>query len=130
MRIGVLAARSGVTTKSIRFYESIGVLPSPPRTSSGYRDYTEADAERLTFVKTAQRLGLTLDEIREILALRDRGEQPCGHVAALLAKHVAALDARIAEMQGLRAELRTLEARARAGGDDQGRFCAVIEHAR
>ena len=67
MRIGELADRLGVTTKSIRFYESIGLLPDPARTASGYRDYAEADAERLTFIKTAQRLGLSLDEIREIM---------------------------------------------------------------
>src|SRR4051812_30516281 len=99
MRIGTLATRLGVTTKSIRYYESIGLLPAPTRTAGGYRDYAEADAERLTFIKTAQRLGLSLDEIREVIALRDRGEQPCAHVARLLREHVAGLDARIGEMR-------------------------------
>jgi DNA-binding transcriptional MerR regulator len=130
VRIGVLAEHVGVTTKAVRFYESIGLLPAPARTGSGYRDYSEADAARLTFIKTAQRLGLSLDEIREIIALRDRGEQPCGHVARLLREHVAALDRRIDEMGALRDELRGLEARASAGGNDRGMYCGVIEHAR
>ena len=129
MRIGELAGRLGVTTKSIRFYESIGLLPEPARTSSGYRDYAEDDAERLTFVKTAQRLGLSLDEIREILALRERGQQPCGYVAGVLRRQVADLDRRIREMGELRDELKRLEAEAAAGCED-GTFCGVIEHGR
>src|SRR5947209_4275125 len=99
MRIGELADRLHVTTKSIRFYESIGLLPEPARTPSGYRDYAEADAERLTFIKTAQRLGLSLDEIREIIAFCDRGEQPCGYVAELLHRQAVELDGRIREMR-------------------------------
>ncbi len=129
MRIGELAGRLGVTTKSIRFYESIGLLPEPTRTSSGYRDYADADAERLTFIKTAQRLGLSLDEIGEIIAFRDRGQQPCGYVAELLARQVRDLDDRIREMRALRAELKALEANAAQGGGE-GNFCGVIEHMR
>ncbi len=129
VRIGELAERLGVTTKSIRFYEAGGLMPEPVRTASGYRDYAEADVERLTFIKTAQRLGLSLDEIREIIAFRDRGEQPCGYVAAVLRRQVADLGRRITEMGELRDQLRALEARAAAGGaGDEGRFCGVIEH--
>jgi DNA-binding transcriptional MerR regulator len=130
VRIGVLADRVGVTTKAVRFYESLGLLPPPGRTGSGYREYAETDVARLTFIKTAQRLGLSLEEIREIIALRDRGEQPCGHVARLLREHVAALDRRIEEMRLLRDELRGLEAKATSGGDVPGSYCGVIEHAR
>jgi DNA-binding transcriptional MerR regulator len=130
MRIGELASRLGVSTKSIRFYESIGLMPDPARTPSGYRDYGEVDVDRLTFVKTAQRLGLTLDEIKEIIAFRDRGQQPCGYVADVLRRQVADLDRRIAEMRTLRDELRVLEGRAAAATTDPGTFCGVIEHAR
>ncbi|MDQ2826271.1 MAG: heavy metal-responsive transcriptional regulator [Actinomycetota bacterium] len=130
MRIGELADRLGITTKAIRFYESIGLLPDPARTPSGYRSYDETDAERLVFVKTAQRLGLSLDEIREIIAFRDRGEQPCGYVAELLERQVSDLDARIREMRGLRGELRRLQARAAEGGAAESRYCGVIEHPR
>jgi DNA-binding transcriptional MerR regulator len=130
MRIGELADRFGVTTKSIRFYESIGLLPGPARTPSGYRDYAEADAERLTFIKTAQRLGLSLDEIREIIAFRDRGQQPCGYVAEVLHRQVAELDRRIREMRQLRDELKALEAKAALGDHEDGGYCGVIEHVR
>lgn len=130
MRIGELADRIGVTTKSIRFYESIGLLPEPTRTSSGYRDYADSDTERLTFIKTAQRLGLSLDEIREIIAFRDRGQPPCGYVSELLARQVRQLDDRIREMRALRAELRNLGANATQGDSDDGTFCGVIEHMR
>ena len=128
MRIGELAGQLGVTTKAIRFYERIGLLPDPPRTSSGYRSYEEADVERLVFIKTAQRLGLTLDEIKEIIAFRDRGEQPCGYVAVVLQRQVTDLDARIREMQALRDELRRLQARAAQGMTAESKFCGVIEH--
>lgn len=128
MRIGELADQLGVTTKAIRFYERIGLLPDPPRTSSGYRTYEEADAERLVFIKTAQRLGLTLDEIKEIIAFRDRGEQPCGYVADVLQRQVTDLDTRIREMRALRDELRRLQARAAEGMAADSKFCGVIEH--
>lgn len=129
MRIGELADHLGLTTKTIRYYESIGLMPDPARTPSGYRDYAGADAERLTFIKTAQRLGLSLEEIREIIAFRDRGRRPCGYVADLLHRQVADLDGRIREMRQLRDELRTLESRAAAGGGPSA-YCEVIEHVR
>ena len=128
MRIGELAGQLGVTTKAIRFYERIGLLPDPPRTPSGYRSYEEADVDRLVFIKTAQRLGLTLDEIKEIIAFRDRGEQPCGYVADVLQRQVTDLDARIREMRALRDELRRLQASAAQGMTAESKFCGVIEH--
>ena len=130
MRIGELADHLGVTTKSIRFYESIGLMPDPPRTSSGYREYDEADEERLRFIKTAQRLGLSLNEIGEIIAFRDRGQQPCNYVADLLHREVADLDDRIREMRELRAELKCLAERAAVGAGDGSAYCGVIEHVR
>ncbi len=122
-----MADRVGVTTKTIRFYESIGLLPDPPRTPSGYRDYAEGDSDRLTFIKTAQRLGLSLDEIREIIALRDRGQQPCGYVAQVLDRQVSQLDERIREMRRLRDELRAMQAMA-TDARDPGNYCGLIEH--
>ena len=130
VKIGELADRLGVTTKTIRFYESIGLMPDPVRTPSGYRDYADDDAERLTFIKTAQRLGLTLDEIGEIIAFRDRGQQPCDYVAGVLRRQVADLDRRIAEMRTLRDQLTALEAQAARGSADAAPYCGIIEHAR
>jgi len=128
MRIGQLADRFGLNPKTVRYYESIDLLPEPVRTPSGYRDYDEADAERLSFIRTAQRLGLSLDDIREILALHERDEPPCGHVVALLRHHTKELDQRIAEMQQLRDELTDMVARAAELKDTPGTFCGVIEH--
>ena len=130
MRIGELADRIGVSTKSVRFYESIGLMPDPARTPSGYRDYADEDAGRLTFIKTAQRLGLSLDEIREIIAFRDRGQQPCDYVAGVLRRQAADLDRRIGEMRALRDELTALEARAARRRDGAASYCGIIEHVR
>jgi len=130
VRIGELAQRQGVTTKTIRFYESIGLMPDPSRTASGYRSYEEPDAERLTFIKTAQRLGLSLDDISEIIALRDRGTRPCGYVAEVLDRQVKDLDRRIREMRDLRDELRQLQHRAALEPDGEATYCQVIEHGR
>lgn len=112
MRIGELAGELGLNARTIRYYESIGLLPEPERTGGNYRDYGKDDLERLRFIKAAQRLGLTLDEIREVLAFAERGEPPCGFVRDRLRREVAAIDARIAELQTLRGELADLEAKA------------------
>lgn len=129
MRIGQLAERFGVNTKTIRYYESIGLLPSPARRPSGYRVYGENDAERLAFVRTAQRFGLHLDQIGEILGLRDRGERPCDYVLGAVRREVADLGQRIAELQATREDLRTLLVRAEAQPRTDGsRFCELLEH--
>lgn len=129
MRIGELADRVGVNPKAIRYYEGIGLLPSPDRRPSGYRDYTEDDVERLRFVKTAQRLNLALSEIAEILGFRERSERPCGYVLDVLDRQVADLDRRIGEMVELRDELIALKAKADVLPSEDGCYCAVIEHA-
>ncbi len=112
MRIGELAGRVGLTTKTLRFYEQAGVLPGPTRTASGYRDYDQAALARLRFVRAAQAAGLTLAEIRTVIAVRDDQGPPCGHVTALLDRHAAALDERIAELEVTRAEVGRLLGRA------------------
>lgn len=128
MRIGQLAGRLGLNTKTIRYYESIGLLPNPARRPSGYRTYGEDDAERLTFVRTAQRFGLSLDQIREVLAFRDRGEPPCGYVLESVHREVADLDQRIAELQAMRAQLGELLSRADSPPSTEARFCQLLEH--
>ena len=113
MRIGELAAVAGVPARTIRYYESIHVLDPPDRTPSGYRDYRPDAADRLAFIRAAQAVGLTLGEIRSIVALRDRGQTPCGHVLDLINARAADLDRRIADLQRLRSELGRLADRAR-----------------
>src|SRR5712691_8853165 len=78
-----------------------------------YRDYDPNVVDRLTFVRAAQAVGLGLGEIREIIGLRDRGETPCAHVSELLARHTADIEARIAELEVLRTELKRLSRRAK-----------------
>lgn len=129
MLIGELAQRVGVNPKTIRYYESIGLLPEPARTSSGYRDYGPGDVERLAFVRRATELELQLDEIAEILALRERGERPCDFVLDAARRHVDDLEQRIAQMRQARDELRALLDRASdLPEDDGGCYCQLIEH--
>ncbi len=133
MRIGELAGRLGLNPRTIRFYESIGVLPEPPRTPSGYRDYGLSDLERLRFIRLAQSLGLSLDDIREILALRDRGEAPCPYVRRAIDEHAEAIDRRIRELERLRTELRRLQRLARSLPDeapDDRCVCHILENGR
>lgn len=132
MRIGELADRLGVNPKTIRYYESIGLLPNPERTPSGYRDYDEVAVGQLTFIRTAQRLGVTLDEVKEILAFRERGEAPCGYVRGVLDGQVDTIDRRIAELQELRGQLVELAAEADnlLPSADEGITCQLIEHVR
>lgn len=112
VRIGELAARSSLTVKTIRFYEQVGVLPEPARRESGYRDYDETAAARLQFVKAAQTAGLTLAQIREVIAVRDQSGPPCRHVVELLDAHADSLDRRIADLTALRDDVRRLQDRA------------------
>jgi MerR family transcriptional regulator, copper efflux regulator len=108
MRIGELAQQSGVPAKTIRFYEESAVLPAPPRSVNGYREYNEEDVKRLRFVRNARELDFSLDELREVLGLRERGQAPCHHVLALLDEKLVALEERIGRLQELRAELNEL----------------------
>jgi MerR family transcriptional regulator, copper efflux regulator len=129
MRIGELAERAGISTKAIRYYEQVGILSPPDRTASGYRSYDEAALGRLGFVRAAQAVGLTLGEIRQVVAFRDQGQAPCAHVTELLHRHAADLDARIRELQRLRGELQQLAERAATLDPEQcppERVCHVI----
>lgn len=131
MRIGELAGRLGVNPKTIRYYESIGLLPDPGRTPSGYRIYDEDAVDRLRFIRTAQRLGVTLDEVKEILGFRERGEAPCTYVRGVLDAQVSTIDRRITELQDLRGQLVELAAEAdNLPPADAGTTCQLIEHVR
>ena len=112
MRIGELAERAGISAKAIRYYEQIGILTPPERYASGYRAFDEAALGRLGFVRAAQAVGLTLGEIRQIIAFRDNGQAPCAHLTDLLQRHAGDLEARIRELQQLCGELRQLAERA------------------
>lgn len=127
MRIGELADRSGVTTKTIRFWESQGLLAEPSRTPSGYRDYSPQVVDRLSFIRHAQTAGLTLAEIRQVLAISDDGQPPCGHVTDLIRQRRAEVDHRIRELTETRQLLDRLAKRA-ADQDsaDCAGYCAIL----
>jgi DNA-binding transcriptional MerR regulator len=130
MRIGDLASRVGVNPKTVRYYEEIGVMPPPERRPSGHRLYGGEDLERMAFIRSAQRLGITLDEIREILALRERGSRPCAYVRDVLRREVADIEQRIADMARLRDDLVELERAADELEDGApSSTCSLIEHA-
>ena len=129
MRIGELAVRAGVSTKTIRYYEDIGLVPPAPRLASGYRDYDPSMLDRLAFIRAAQAVGLSLGEIRSIVGLRDDGQTPCGHVLDLLRTRSAELDRRIAELRALRSDLNRLVVRAEAldpSDCDPARICHLV----
>lgn len=130
MQIGEVAELVGVDAPTIRFYESVGVLPEPERTASGYRSYEPPDVERLRFVVRARSLDLGLEDIREIVALRDGGEAPCGYVRGLLDRQAEIIARRIAESEALAAELGELRRRARRISDElaDSEVCPILQH--
>jgi DNA-binding transcriptional MerR regulator len=128
MRIGEIADRAGVPAKTIRFWEGQGLLPPPGRTPAGYRDYDPAVLDRLAFIRHAQAAGLTLDAIGQVLEIRDGGQPPCVHVTDLIARRLAEVDARLAELTRTRDQLVVLVARAAAQdpADCRG-YCSIID---
>jgi DNA-binding transcriptional MerR regulator len=125
MRIGEAADQVAINPRTIRYYESIGI-PEAERTAGGYRDYGPDDVERLTFIKSAQRLGLSLDEIREVLAFRERGEQPCRYVLDAVRRQADEIDRQIRQLLQIREELTDLMSRADET-DGGGRYCRLVE---
>jgi DNA-binding transcriptional MerR regulator len=112
MRIGELARASGIAPSAVRYYEQLGLLPAPERTASGYRSYAGEAVDRLAFIRSAQAVGLTLAEVRQVLGVRDAGEAPCRVVTELIDRRYAEVRARITELQGLERDLSRLRARA------------------
>jgi DNA-binding transcriptional MerR regulator len=84
LTISTLGAEVGLSAATVRYYERLGLLPAPERTAAGYRQYSKDAIERLRFIKSAQRVGLRLREIGELLAICDQGLCPCGHTEAML----------------------------------------------
>ncbi len=126
MSVSALAARVGVRPDTVRYYERAGLLPAPARTSAEHRRYDETAVDRLQFIQGAQRLGLRLREIRELLAVRDTGTCPCGTAADLLQQRLAEIDAEMARLSALRAEIAAMAAELPDGDCPDpvpGRWC-------
>ena len=108
MKIQDLSQMTGVSAKTIRYYEEIGLLPAPVRAENNYRQYSEQDVERLRLVAGARRLDLSLDDIQEILALRDHREAPCRVLLERMEQKADEIAERIHALQQMESELRSL----------------------
>ncbi len=109
-----LAADLGVSSDTLRYYERSGLISSAGRTPAGYRLYESQVAERVRFIKAAQRSGLRLRDIEELLAIMDTGNCPCGHTADLVEKRLYEVDEEIARLESLRSSLIRLRRRNHA----------------
>lgn len=112
--IGELAQRAGVNAPTVRYYEEIGVMPPPQRADNGYRVYVEADVERLRFITRARDLDFSLEEIGEILDLRERGKAPCAYVLAQIEEKLAEVEQRMQSLARLQTDLQRLKQQAQA----------------
>ncbi|WP_366655708.1 helix-turn-helix domain-containing protein [Fodinicurvata sp. EGI_FJ10296] len=119
-----LARRTGCNLETIRYYEKIGMMPEPPRTDAGYRLYGSVHVERLRFILRARELGFSLGDIRELLALVDRGAQTCAEVKDLTERHLADVREKIADL--MRIERVLAETAAQCSGD-QVPECPVLD---
>src|SRR5213594_234020 len=127
--IGEVAKRSGASRKALRLYEAAGILPAPRRTQSGYRVYSSEVLDLLAFMRQAQRLGFTLDEIKEIVAIKRAGRAPCLHVRELVQRKAEELNQRLSDLTIVRNSLRALLNGWRRAGKGGGVVCPHIEHA-
>jgi Cu(I)-responsive transcriptional regulator len=124
MQIGAAAQASGVSTKMIRHYEAIGLIPAADRRDSNYRDYTRHDVHRLGFIRRARDLGFSMDEIRDLLRLWGDSERSSSEVKALTLGHLAELEKRIQLLQEMRDTLTQL---ADACDGDHRPHCPIIK---
>jgi DNA-binding transcriptional MerR regulator len=105
LQIGEVARRTGLTVDAIRFYEKSGLLPHPARSMSGYRLYRASALEDLAFIQKAQRLGFSLDEIRQLFAIQRHPREVCSHVRDLIAQKLSTVRKKIEELRSLEAGL-------------------------
>ena len=123
MNIGEAAAASGITTKMLRYYETIGLMDAAPRTEAGYRVYSRDDVHTLRFIRRARALGFSLDEARELVALWRDKSRASADVKRFALKHIADLEAKIAELQAMSRTLRHL---ARTCHGDERPDCPIL----
>lgn len=130
MKIGELARATGLSPKTIRFYEAEGLVRDPERTTSGYRSYGPEDVNRLDFIRKSKRLGLSLTEIKSILQLHERSEPTCEHVRSLLDEKLDRVEVALRDLQEFQKELQQLRDTAGTLTDCRptgGRICGIIE---
>lgn len=124
MNIGQVAAASGVPAKTIRYYESIGLIPPAGRTAAGYRAYGRNEVETLRFIQRARSLGFPVKDVASLLALWQDRSRASADVKALALKHVEEIERKIAELESMRRLL--LDLTCRCQGDDRP-DCPILE---
>lgn len=124
LKIGDLARATGTVAETIRFYEKVGLLPEPGRTSGNYRAYDASHLRRLSFIRRARDLGFSLDQVRELLSLADDRGRPCDAVDGLARQHLAEVDRKIEDLAALRRELGNLVNQCGHGSISD---CRIIE---
>lgn len=124
MRIGTASKKSGVPAKTIRYYESIGLVSPAERQDNGYRSYSDDDIETLRFIRHSRNLGFSIEQVGNLLSLWRDKNRTSADVKALALKHIADVEARIAELQGIRDTLKRLTSCCH--GDDRP-DCPIIE---
>jgi MerR family mercuric resistance operon transcriptional regulator len=115
LTIGALSKRTGCGVETIRYYEKIGVLPTPARRGSGYRSYAVEDVRRLAFVRRARELGFSLEEVRALLRLADQQEPSCETVRELAVHHLAEVQKKITDLRAIADVLADTAARCERG---------------
>lgn len=126
MRIGEVAAQAGISVQTVRFYERRGLLKQAERLSSGYRVYSGETVEVLRFIKQSQELGYSLNEIGQLLHLRELSGKNAEQARALAAEKVLRLDEQIARLQRMRSDLLIRLESCTCGGADAPR-CPALE---
>ncbi len=130
LRIGALKAKSNVPIRTIRYYEELGLIQSTKRTEGGFRLFSPDVLHRLAFIKRAQSLGLSLQEIGEILGIHDQGQLPCVEVKHKFERKIAEIDRKIEQLSLLKTQLRSLMDQASSPSDQtEGLICPIIEQA-
>ena len=122
--IGELARLTGTKVATVRWYERVGLLVKPPRTSGNYRTYGPVHLARLTFIRRARNLGFSLDQVRALLRLADRRDQPCAEIDVIARQHLAEVERKVADLTALGNELRQIITRC---GHGLVADCRVIE---
>lgn len=127
MQIGPLAAELGLNPKTLRHYEEIGLLPAPARSAAGYRLYTPEARDRLQFIAKAKGVGLSLEEIRDVLSLQREGAKPCEHVRTVIDRKLTAVDELLRRLVDFRQELLTLRSESAETMSAEACICGIIE---
>jgi Cu(I)-responsive transcriptional regulator len=124
MKIGEIAAATYTKVETVRFYEKAGLLPPPARTGNNYRSYSTSHLQRLSFIRRARQLGISLDDVRELLALADDKDQSCGAVDAIAGAHLRDVECKLADLNQMADELKRIIGQCHKGrvGD-----CLIIE---